>query len=88
MLVTIALSSRMVRPTNAPRARGFQRGLLLPQAAVEWGWDRQRFLEGTCVKAGLPRDAWKQGATLQAFTAQVFSEPETPHNRVPIAHGA
>ena len=55
---------------------GFQRGLLLPQVAVEWKWDRERFLAETCLKAGLPRDAWKQGATLQAFTAQVFSEPD------------
>jgi hypothetical protein len=57
-------------------SRGFQRGLLLPQVAVEWKWDRERFLAETCLKAGLPPDAWKQGATLQAFTAQVFSEPD------------
>ena len=55
---------------------GFQRGLLLPQVAVEWKWDRGRFLAETCLKAGLPKDAWKQGATIQAFTAQVFSEPD------------
>ena len=57
-------------------SRGFYRGLLLPQVAVEWKWDRERFLAETCLKAGLPQDAWKQGATLQAFTAQVFSEPD------------
>ena len=57
-------------------SRGFQRGLLLPQVAVQWKWDRERFLAETCRKAGLPQDAWKQGATLQAFTAQVFSEPD------------
>ena len=57
-------------------SRGFQRGLLLPQVAVEWNWDRERFLAETCQKAGLPQDAWKHGATIQAFTAQVFSEPE------------
>ena len=57
-------------------SRGFQRGLLLPQVAVEWKWDRERFLAETCLKAGLPQDAWKQGATIQAFTAQVFSEPD------------
>ena len=55
---------------------GSQRGLLLPQVAVEWKWERERFLAETCLKAGLPQDAWKQGATLQAFTAQVFSEPD------------
>lgn len=54
--------------------RGFQRGLLLPQVARELGWDRERFLEETCAKAGLERDAWKRGAKLEAFTAFVFSE--------------
>ncbi len=56
-------------------SRGFQRGLLLPQVAVEWKWDRKRFLEETCLKAGLPPDAWQHGARIQVFTAQVFSEP-------------
>ncbi len=56
-------------------SRGFQRGLLLPQVAVEFRWDRQNFLEETCLKAGLPPDAWKHGARIQAFTAQVFGEP-------------
>jgi AmmeMemoRadiSam system protein A len=56
-------------------SRGAQRGLLLPQVAVEWKWDGKRFLEETCSKAGLPRDAWRKGARLQAFTAQVFQEP-------------
>lgn len=52
-----------------------RRGLLLPQVPVELGWDRETFLEQTCVKAGLPPDAWRRGATLQAFTAEVFGEP-------------
>jgi len=56
-------------------SRGFQRGLLLPQVAVEHKWDRDKFLEEACLKAGLPRDGWRQGATLQVFTARVFSEP-------------
>lgn len=51
-----------------------RRGLLLPQVAPEWGWNREEFLSQTCVKAGLPPDAWQHGATLQAFTAEVFSE--------------
>ena len=50
------------------------RGLLLPQVPVEHGWDREKFIEETCVKAGLHRMAWKEGATLSAFTAQVFPE--------------
>lgn len=59
-------------------SRGFQRGLLLPQVAVEWKWDREQFLEETCLKAGLPKNAWRHGARLQAFTAQVFGEPADP----------
>lgn len=51
-----------------------QRGLLLPQVPVEHGWDRLTFLEQTCRKAGLPLDAWKRGATVEAFTAEVFGD--------------
>jgi AmmeMemoRadiSam system protein A len=56
-------------------SRGAQRGLLLPQVAVEWNWDRRQFLEETCLKAGLPPDAWQHRARIQAFTAQVLKEP-------------
>lgn len=56
-------------------SRGVQRGVLLPQVAVEWKWDRERFLEETCMKAGLPPDAWRHGARIQAFTAQAFGAP-------------
>ena len=56
-------------------SQGRERGVLLPQVAAEFRWQAQRFLEETCVKAGLERDAWKSAATrLQAFTAEVFSE--------------
>lgn len=54
--------------------RGRRRGLLLPQVATEWGWDRRSFVEQTCRKAGLPPDAWEQGATLWRFEAEVFGE--------------
>ena len=54
--------------------RGGRRGLLLPQVAVEWKWDREEFASHTCVKAGLPRDAWRNGATLFKFEAEVFGE--------------
>jgi len=53
-----------------------RRGLLLPQVAPEWGWDRETFLAQTCRKAGLPLDAWRRGAKLEAFTAEVFGEAE------------
>ena len=51
------------------------RGLLLPQVPIEHGWDRITFLEQTCRKAGLPLNAWKSGATIEAFTAEVFGDP-------------
>jgi AmmeMemoRadiSam system protein A len=53
-------------------------GLLLPQVPVEHNWDRTTFLEQACRKAGLPVDAWKNGATIEAFTAEVFGEKHTP----------
>ncbi|HXZ82010.1 MAG TPA: AmmeMemoRadiSam system protein A [Terriglobales bacterium] len=51
---------------------GSRRGLLLPQVPVEHRWDRETFLAQTCLKAGLPPDAWQRGATLEAFTAEIF----------------
>ncbi len=51
-------------------------GLLLPQVASEEGWSRQEFLQAICRKAGLPEDAWQQGAALYTFTAVVFGEEE------------
>lgn len=51
-----------------------RRGLLLPQVPVEHNWDRVKFLEQTCRKAGLPLDAWKNGARIEAFTAEVFGD--------------
>ena len=56
--------------------QGSQRGLLLPQVPVEWGWDRDELLNQTCAKAGLPPDAWRRGAEIYAFTAEVFGEKE------------
>jgi AmmeMemoRadiSam system protein A len=55
-------------------SRQGRRGLLLPQVPVEHAWDRTIFLEQTCRKAGLPPDAWQKGATIEAFTAEVFGE--------------
>jgi AmmeMemoRadiSam system protein A len=57
---------------------GWQRGLLLPQVAIEWNWDAEAFLSHTCHKAGLPRDAWKHGATIWRFDAEVFGEAPRP----------
>ena len=55
---------------------GVRRGLLLPQVPVEYGWDRETFLQQTCRKAGLPADAWRKTVTLEAFTAEVFSDAD------------
>jgi len=52
------------------------RGLLLPQVPIEHSWDRVTFLEQTCRKAGLPTDAWKHGASIEAFTAEVFCDSD------------
>lgn len=57
--------------------QGWRRGLLLPQVATEWRWDAETFLTQTCHKAGLPLDAWKRGATLFRFEAEVFSEDQS-----------
>lgn len=51
-----------------------RRGLLLPQVPLEYGWDAETFLSETCRKAWLAPDAWKHGAQIEAFTAEVFSE--------------
>ncbi len=56
--------------------QGRNAGLLLPQVPVEHEWDRETFLDQVCVKAGLPPSAWRHGATLQGFTAEVFGEEE------------
>ena len=66
-------------------SRGAQRGLLLPQVAVQWKWDRERFLSETCRKARMDGNAWKHGARIQAFTAQVFAEAAAPAHSSPHA---
>ena len=56
------------------------RGLLLPQVAVEHGFDREKFLSATCRKAGLPANAWHDDETvIRVFEAEVFGdEPDVP----------
>jgi uncharacterized protein len=73
----IEISSEQIEPGKHGLmvTQGGQRGVLLPQVAAEFGWTGLRFLEETCVKAQLERDAWKQAGTrVQGFTAEVFSE--------------
>jgi AmmeMemoRadiSam system protein B/AmmeMemoRadiSam system protein A len=53
--------------------KGYYSGLLLPQVATEYRWDRDTFLEHTCRKAGLPPDAWKEKDTrIYIFSADIF----------------
>jgi AmmeMemoRadiSam system protein A len=53
--------------------QGPYRGLLLPQVATEYHWDRDTFLQQTCVKAGLPPMAWKDPETvISVFSADIF----------------
>ncbi len=50
-------------------------GLLLPQVAVEWGWNVDEFLDNLCHKAGLPPGSHlESGAVLMKFSAEIFSE--------------
>jgi AmmeMemoRadiSam system protein A len=56
--------------------RGACRGLLLPQVATEYGWDRLTFLKQTCSKAGLPQNAWEDpAARIFIFSATILHEP-------------
>ena len=56
-------------------SRGRKAGLLLPQVATEYGWERETFLAQTCVKAGLAASAWRlQDTRIERFAAEVFGE--------------
>jgi hypothetical protein len=76
-----------LRPVPGPEAivvgrhgvvleRGGRRAVFLPQVAPEQGWDRDTMLDHLALKAQLPRDGWRTGATFQVFEARVFSEGE------------
>jgi AmmeMemoRadiSam system protein A len=57
-------------------ARDGRRGVLLPQVATRYGWDMKTFLEQTCLKAGLTKNAWQDPeAELLCFTALIIEEP-------------
>ncbi len=56
-------------------SRGRFAGLLLPQVATEYEWDCETFLDQTCLKAGLPRGAWRaKDCRVEKFSAIVFGE--------------
>lgn len=55
--------------------KGRNRGVLLPQVAIEYGWNRETFLRQTCVKAGLPENSWKlAGTEIYIFSGQIIHE--------------
>jgi AmmeMemoRadiSam system protein B/AmmeMemoRadiSam system protein A len=54
--------------------KGVRRALFLPQVATEQGWDRTTMLDHLALKAGLPANGWRDGASFEVFTAQVFGE--------------
>ncbi len=59
-----------------------RRGLLLPQVPVEWGWDKEEYLEHLSAKAGLTQNAWKnEGVTIESFQGEIFTE-ESPRGEV------
>ena len=58
------------------------RGLLLPQVALQYRWTPEQFLIETCRKAGLPGDAWRLGAHMSRFEAEVFAEGEEGGRKV------
>jgi AmmeMemoRadiSam system protein A len=65
--------------------RGMRRGVLLPQVATEQEWNMQTFLEQTCLKAGLRKNAWRRHDTkISCFTTLIIEEP--PWNGVVLSH--
>jgi AmmeMemoRadiSam system protein A len=61
-------------------SRGRNVGLLLPQVATDYEWDRDTFLDQTCVKAGLPPGTWRDAGTkIEKFSAEVFGEQTAEH---------
>ncbi len=59
--------------------QGVFRGLLLPQVATEYGWDKITFVQHTCRKAGLHESAWRAPHTvIHTFEAEVFSDLHVP----------
>jgi AmmeMemoRadiSam system protein A len=54
-----------------------RRGLLLPQVATSYGWDRETFLDHTCRKAGMPAGEWREpDVEILLFAAEVFGEED------------
>ncbi len=87
--VTVLTAPKLInaRPEDLPEniiigrdglivSEGLRQGLLLPQVAVEHGFDSTEFLCQTCMKAGLMPDAWLNGVQVYSFKGQIFEEIE------------
>jgi hypothetical protein len=62
--------------------KGYYKGLLLPQVAIEWKWNEEEFLTNTCIKAGLSPEEWlRKDLKIYKFQAQIFSET-TPRGEI------
>ena len=63
-------------------SKGNARGLLLPQVATDFQFDRETFLSQTCWKAGLPKNIWREGnIKIEVFTAQIFTDENEKRKR-------
>lgn len=56
--------------------KGMNRGLFLPQVPVEQGWGLEEYISYGCLKAGLPKDQWREGVEIETFQAAVFGEKD------------
>lgn len=85
--IEISILSELIRVKNIDEViigrdglfmkNGFYSGLLLPQVATEWGWDKNTFLKETCRKAGMSSNCWQDPKTeIYRFSAEIFSEKE------------
>jgi AmmeMemoRadiSam system protein A len=63
-------------------SKGSAHGLLLPQMAAQYRWNRNQFLAETCMKAGLSPNAWREGASIYCYTADVFGEEHIPYRAI------
>lgn len=66
------------------------RALFLPEVAVEQDWDREDTLSHLSRKAGLPTDAWREGASFEVFTSTKYAAPfpAGPSDAPPISASA
>src|SRR5260370_36146963 len=81
-LFPIALQQIQIGKHGLLVATENHRGLLLTPVATENKLSREEFLEETCHKAGLPRDAWRAPQTkIYAFTCEIFREDVGPVSR-------